>query len=125
MIKVPISNGELLDKITILQIKSDKIKDTEKQKHIIRELEELTLLMKTLPMNDINNLFVELKEINTQLWDVEDALRDKERTAIFDNEFIQLARKVYFTNDKRSQVKLKINQISKSELVEVKSYEKY
>lgn len=125
MIKVPISNGELLDKITILQIKREKIKDAEKQKHIIRELEELTLLMKTLPMNDINNLFVELKEINTQLWEVEDALRDKERTSTFDNEFIQLARKVYFTNDKRSQVKLKINKISKSELVEVKSYEKY
>ena len=125
MIKVPISNGELLDKITILQIKRDKIKDEEKQKHIIRELEELTILMKTLPMNEINNLFSDLKEINTQLWDVEDALRDKERNATFDNEFIQLARKVYFTNDKRSQVKLKINYISKSELVEVKSYEKY
>ena len=125
MIKVPISNGELLDKITILQIKREKIKDAEKQKHIIRELEELTILMKTLPMNEIDILFAELKKINTQLWEVEDALRDKERTATFDNEFIQLARKVYFTNDKRSQVKLKINKISKSELVEVKSYEKY
>ena len=125
MIKVPISNGELLDKITILQIKREKIKDAEKQKHIIRELNELTILMKTLPMNEINNLFSDLKEINSQLWDVEDALRDKERSATFDNEFIQLARKVYFTNDKRSQVKLKINKISKSELVEVKSYEKY
>lgn len=125
MIKVPISNGELLDKITILQIKKEKIKDEEKNKHIIRELEELTILMKTLPMNEISNLFTELKEINTQLWDVEDALRDKERNKVFDDDFIQLARKVYFTNDKRSQVKLKINQISKSELVEVKSYEKY
>lgn len=125
MIKVPISNGELLDKITILQIKKEKIKDQEKQKHIIRELEELTLLMKTLPMNEIDNLYKELKEINNQLWDVEDVLRDKERSATFDNEFIQLARKVYFTNDKRSQVKLKINRISKSELIEVKSYEKY
>jgi len=125
MIKVPISNGELLDKITILQIKREKIKDAEKQKHIIRELDELTILMETLPMNEIDILFAELKKINTQLWEVEDALRDKERTATFDNEFIQLARKVYFTNDKRSQVKLKINQISKSELVEVKSYEKY
>lgn len=125
MIKVPISNGELLDKITILQIKREKIKDEEKQKHIHRELEELSILMKTLPMNEIDNLFTELKEINNQLWDVEDALRDKERNKEFDNEFIQLARKVYFTNDKRSQVKLKINQISKSELVEVKSYEKY
>ena len=125
MIKVPISNGELLDKITILQIKREKIKDEEKQKHIHRELEELSILMKTLPMNEIDNLFTELKKINNQLWDVEDALRDKERNKEFDNEFIQLARKVYFTNDKRSQVKLKINQISKSELVEVKSYEKY
>lgn len=125
MIKVPISNGELLDKITILQIKRDKIKDDKKHKHIIRELDELTILMETLPMNEIDILFAELKKINTQLWEVEDALRDKERTATFDNEFIQLARKVYFTNDKRSQVKLKINQISKSELVEVKSYEKY
>ena len=125
MIKVPISNGELLDKITILQIKREKIKDAEKQKHIIRELDELTILMETLPMNEIDILFAELKKINTQLWEVEDALRDKERNKEFDNEFIQLARKVYFTNDKRSQVKLKINQISKSELVEVKSYEKY
>lgn len=125
MIKVPISNGELLDKITILQIKRDKIKDEEKQKHIIRELEELTILMENLPMNEINNLLRELKEINSQLWDVEDALRDKERSATFDDEFIQLARKVYFTNDKRSKVKLQINKISKSELVEVKSYEKY
>ena len=125
MIKVPISNGELLDKITILQIKKEKIKDEEKNKHIIRELEELTILMKTLPMNEISNLFTELKEINTQLWDVEDALRDKERNKVFDDDFIQLARKVYFTNDKRSQVKLDINKISKSELIEVKSYEKY
>ena len=125
MIKVPISNGELLDKITILQIKKEKIKDEEKHIHIIRELQELTILMKTLPMNEIGNLFKELKEINTQLWDVEDALRDKERNKVFDDDFIQLARKVYFTNDKRSQVKLDINKISKSELIEVKSYEKY
>ena len=125
MIKVPISNGELLDKITILQIKSEKIKDEEKQKHIHRELEELSFHMKTLNMEQIETLFTELKEINTHLWEVEDALRDKERTATFDSNFIQLARKVYFTNDKRSQVKLKINEISKSQLVEVKSYEKY
>ena len=125
MITVPISNGELIDKITILKIKKEKILDNVKQKHIHKELDELMSLMNLLELNEIDELVIKLQNINKQLWEIEDALRDKERNNVFDDEFIQLARNVYFTNDERSQVKLKINEITKSELVEVKSYEKY
>ena len=125
MIKVPISNGELIDKITILQIKKEQIQDQEKETHITNELIELMPFLELFNMEKIEILFTELKEINKQLWDLEDKLRDKERNKMFDDDFIQLARKVYLTNDARSQVKLTINKITKSRLNEVKSYKNY
>lgn len=125
MIKVPISNGELIDKITILQIKKEQIQDQEKETHITNELIELMPFLELFNMEKIEILFTELKEINKQLWDLEDKLRDKERNKMFDDDFIQLARKVYLTNDARSQVKLTINKITKSRLNEVKSYTNY
>ena len=126
MLSVPISNGELIDKITILLIKKERIHNEEKLIHVANELAVLEPLQEKI-VNDENvcKLKNQLKNINMQLWDVEDELRDKERKKEFDTTFIELARKVYFTNDKRSQVKLEINKLSNSELVEVKSYEKY
>lgn len=126
--KIEVSNGEILDKITILVIKSKKITDPNKLKNINVELEEL------LPFLDIfnyetnvtvNSLVKELEKINEKLWDVEDKLRDKEREKQFDDEFIQLARSVYFTNDERAKVKKYLNEVTNSKLVEEKSYQKY
>ena len=103
--------GELVDKITILQIKSENIKDPEKLKNIRTELETL---LKTLEENvpaseKLEALKEKLLEINKQLWDIEDAIRDKERDKCFDKEFIEIARSVYYTNDERCRVKRKIN----------------
>lgn len=125
MFNIPVSNGELLDKITILMIKHDKITDVQKKKHITKELNELTFYLQSLQMEQLETLFTELKQVNAQLWEIEDELRNKERNKVFDDEFIQLARKVYFTNDKRFQIKQCINNITNSEFNEVKSYEKY
>ena len=126
MLSVPISNGELIDKITILLIKKERIHDKEKLLHVANELAVLEPLQEKIVSDEkVSKLKHELKNINMQLWDVEDELRDKERKKEFDTTFIELARKVYFTNDKRSQLKLEINKLSNSELVEVKSYEEY
>ena len=126
MLSVPISNGELIDKITILLIKKERIHDEEKLLHVANELAVLEPMQENIVNNEkVCKLKHELKNINMQLWDVEDELRDKERKKEFDARFIELARKVYFTNDRRSEVKLEINKLSKSKLVEVKSYEKY
>ena len=126
IISTPISLGELVDKISILHIKNINIKDDEKLK-LIRE--ELKLLNQTLNENvnkdDIEEYLDSLIEINSKLWLIEDDIRDCEKNKNFDQKFIDLARSVYFTNDKRSQLKLEINNKFGSELVEIKSYEKY
>ena len=127
IIDVPISLGELLDKISILHIKHKNINDDEKKKLVKIELE---LLEKKLDLSDldkklIDKYIVRLTEINSKLWKIEDSLRDHERNKTFDKEFIELARSVYFTNDERSKVKLEINTKFGSKIVEVKSYEKY
>ena len=127
IIDVPISLGELLDKISILHIKHKNINDDEKKKLVEIELE---LLEKKLDLSDldkklIDKYIVRLTEINSKLWKIEDSLRDYERNKTFDKEFIELARSVYFTNDERSKVKLEINTTFGSKIVEVKSYEKY
>ena len=127
IINAPISLGELIDKISILQIKKKNIEDIEKQKLINAELAMLNkVLEKVLGNNsDIDEYLHQLININTKLWKIEDNIRECERQNKFDKEFIELARGVYFTNDERSKVKLEINKKFGSKIVEVKSYTKY
>ena len=126
IINTPVSLGELVDKISILHIKNINIKDNAKLKLV---KEELLLLNKTLNAHinkdDIQQYLNSLIDINSKLWVIEDNIRDCERNKIFDQKFIDLARSVYFTNDKRSEVKLEINKKFGSQIIEVKSYEKY
>ena len=126
IISTPVSLGELVDKISILHIKNLNIKDSEKLKLV---KDELLLLNKTLDdhvnRNDIQLHLDSLIAINSKLWVIEDDIRDCERNKIFDQKFIDLARSVYFTNDKRSAVKLEINKKFGSKIIEVKSYEQY
>jgi transcriptional regulator of nitric oxide reductase len=126
-IKVPVSPGEVLDKITILEIKSERISDPEKVANV---RVELALLQETWAENIkdsdvIKDLHAELKEINEALWEIEDDIRDKERAKEFDEQFIELARAVYVTNDQRSQVKKELNLHLGSEIIEEKSYQDY
>ena len=126
IISIPVSLGELVDKISILHIKNINIKDDEKLKLIREELELLNqTLNKHIKKNDIQNYLDSLIEINSKLWVIEDDIRDCERNKKFDQTFIDLARSVYFTNDKRSEVKLEINKKFGSKIIEVKSYEEY
>ena len=126
LITTPISLGELLDKISILVIKEKNITDIEKQKHIKKELLFLyDTLDQFISRNEVEEYIESLININKILWKIEDDIRDCERKNQFDQKFIDIARSVYFTNDKRSKLKLEINKKFGSELVEVKSYEKY
>ena len=126
IISTPVSLGELIDKISILHIKNINIKDEEKLKLIREELELLNqTLNKHIKNNDIQNYLDSLIEINSKLWVIEDDIRDCERKKKFDQTFLDLARSVYFTNDKRSEVKLEINKKFGSKIIEVKSYEEY
>ena len=124
---IPISPGELIDKITILEIKRESIVDKEKLSNINLEYMVLleTLENKIIASNEIDSLRIKLKTINKKLWDIEDQLRDLERSKTFNEDFIKLARSVYFTNDERSEVKKSINKLLNSEIVEEKSYSKY
>lgn len=126
-ILVPISPGELIDKITILQIKSERITDAAKVANVRHELNLLhdTWRASAYSTADIDMHWVRLRQINEKLWDVEDRLRDKERQRSFDQEFIELARAVYFTNDERAAVKREINTQLGSKIVEEKSYAQY
>ena len=126
IINTPISLGELTDKISILKIKKKNITDKNKLVLIKEELALLELtLSKFIKDKKINKFLNELIEINSILWVIEDDIRDCERNNRFDEKFIDLARSVYHTNDKRSEIKLQINKYFGSTLVEVKSYEKY
>jgi len=126
LVNTPISIGELIDKISILIIKKNNIIDVHKLKHIEKEL---SLLESTLSesVNDkkVKEFRDSLIEINSTLWKIEDDIRKCEKDKVFDKKFIDLARAVYQTNDKRSEIKLEINEFFGSTLVEVKSYEKY
>ena len=126
IINTPISLGELIDKISILIIKEQKIKD-EKKNNIIRK--ELKLLRKTLDeaINNqtINDYLNQLIDVNSALWRIEDEIRVCEKNKKFDQKFIELARSVYITNDRRAEIKLEINNKFGSKIVEVKSYTKY
>ena len=126
--KIEVSNGELLDKISILELKMLKIEDKKKLVNIEKEFYTLNpLCVKLFEKfgSQLQNLYLKLAEINGQLWDIEDWIRDCEREKRFDAEFIQLARSVYVTNDRRSEVKKEINLLTKSGLVEEKSYKDY
>ena len=125
---VEISNGELLDKVSILELKMLKIEDKEKLVNIQKEFDTLNPLAKELFEQfggKLQNHYLELARINGLLWDIEDWIRDCEREKRFDAEFTQLARSVYVTNDQRSEVKKLINIMTKSGLVEEKSYKDY
>lgn len=124
MILSPISVGELIDKITILEIKFEKIKDKDKLKNIAKELKILNILCQENKIWDkeTTKLKQSLKEINYKLWDIEDKIREKENLKQFDDEFIQIARSVYINNDIRCKIKKQINLLLNSELVEEKSY---
>ena len=126
-ILVPVSPGELLDKITILEIKSERISDPEKVANVRIELELLRGTWSEAVEEDdvIRTLHSELKDINETLWKIEDDIRDRERTGEFDTRFIELARAVYITNDRRSGIKKKLNLHLGSRIIEEKSYQDY
>ena len=124
IINAPISIGELVDKITILEIKKNKLQNS-KLENVLKELSFLRKLMAKHQIEITDNLFTQLKEINLKLWNIEDQIRIKEKNKEFDNIFIELARSVYFTNDKRSEIKKRINRLSNSEITEEKSYADY
>jgi hypothetical protein len=123
IIQVPVSVGELCDKYTILLIKKEKITDEVKLSNIQKELSYLESIVADLNV-PYSNIY-ELKTVNEKLWDIEDNIRIKEMHKEFDNEFIQLARSVYVTNDMRFEIKNEISKLSKSDILEVKSYNKY
>ena len=122
--KIEVSNGEIIDKKTIIQIKIERIKDETKQANLQKEYDELAKVS-ALIIEDNNPLYKALYEVNCELWDIEDHIRDLERAKDFGEDFIQTARSVYFKNDKRSEIKREINLKTSSGLIEEKSYEKY
>ena len=126
-IQIPISPGELLDKITILQIKAERIDDAVKVANVKTELEMLSKVWsETVEADDeISALTAELKSINEALWEIEDDIRDEERNKRFGDRFIELARAVYVTNDERANAKKKVNLHLNSTIVEEKSYQDY
>jgi len=127
-IQINISVGELIDKITILQIKKEKITNLEKVKKVSYELQLLENILNSFEkskINELENLMIELKKINQKLWVIEDDIRLHEKNKKFDNNFIELARSVYITNDERFEIKNKINRLFSSDIEEVKSYEEY
>ena len=126
IINTPISLGELIDKISILKIKQKKINDKKKSFFIKEELSLLQSILLNLALDKKIYVYLDkLTEINSKLWKIEDDIRDCERNKKFNQQFINLSRAVYINNDKRSEIKLEINNHFGSTLVEVKSYEKY
>jgi transcriptional regulator of nitric oxide reductase len=127
IIQVPVSPGEVLDKITILEIKSERINDAGKVANVKRELELLSASwLEAVEQDDsVRRIHAELKTINEALWEIEDDIRDKERAREFDQVFIDLARSVYVTNDQRANAKKELNIYLGSEIVEEKSYQDY
>jgi hypothetical protein len=116
-ITIPVSVGELLDKISILEIKSMFTDD----EYVLKELEELNQIKNTLTQYTLE-YEVRLKKVNEKLWKIEDQLRKLEKEQRFDEEFVELARSVYITNDERAQIKKEINELTKSEFRELKLY---
>ena len=127
LLSIPVSVGEIMDRITILEIKAERILDAEKLANITAELDTLRPLVTHDALNtaSIKALVAELKDINEALWDIEDDIREREYAKDFGEAFIALARAVYVTNDKRAEVKKQINLATGSTLIEEKSYEDY
>ncbi|EDM46286.1 DUF6165 family protein [Marinobacter algicola] len=127
VIKVPVSFGEVLDKITILEIKSERIADAEKVKNVRLELDELSATWNEAVQEQeaIADLREQLKAVNEALWEIEDDIRDQEAAQDFGAKFIELARAVYVTNDKRAAIKKDVNLALGSRFVEEKSYQDY
>ena len=122
--KIEVSNGEIIDKVTILQIKCERIGDEKKLKNIRKEYDELKKQASAIMSQD-HPLYKALYDINNELWDIEDHIRELERKKDFGDEFIETARSVYFKNDRRAEIKKEINIKTSSGLTEEKSYEKY
>ncbi len=126
--KIEVSNGELVDKLTILEIKLDRITNSKQLENITKEWLSLNdavmTLLNTFGDRALYSKIDELSDINKKLWDIEDWIRDCEKEQRFDKEFVELARSVYKLNDRRSEVKKHINVITKSGLIEEKSYSK-
>jgi len=127
---IEVSNGEIIDKYTILQIKAKYITDAEKLKNVMVEKDVLEksvmqIYNMTVQHPELERLQQDLYNINLTLWNIEDQIREHERMELFNDDFIELARSVYYTNDERSVVKKDINLLTGSKLVEEKSYEEY
>jgi hypothetical protein len=126
MIHVPVSVGELIDKLSILHVKQTKITNEEKLGYVNKEFELLyNMSSEYLSQPEIETLYHSLVTVNSKLWDIEDKLRVLESEKRFEGEFVDLARKVYFTNDERFRLKNEINKFTDSEIREVKDYVKY
>jgi hypothetical protein len=131
--KIEVSNGEILDKYSILEIKLENITDEGKRANVINEYEALTPNITVIfadadnngNLTELENLYTDLLNVNKTLWNIEDMIRDCEREESFGSDFVELARSVYYTNDDRSDVKKAINKLTGSLLVEEKSYEDY
>jgi hypothetical protein len=124
--KIEISNGEILDKISILQIKKERIEDKDKLQNIEKEFYELWPLYEQLVTTDeIAWKYAKLKSVNESLWEIEDQIREYEKNQDFQGRFIELARLVYITNDRRAKIKKEINILTGSNLIEEKSYKEY
>ena len=124
--KIEVSHGEIVDKLTILQIKKENITDPSKLDNIVKEYDYLLSIVENdLEISTESPEYLELLSINKVLWKIEDDIRDKERDKVFDTEFIELARSVYTTNDKRAEIKKEINLKYGSLFVEEKSYSNY
>jgi hypothetical protein len=126
-IKVPVSAGELVDKLTILDIKAERIADPARRANVVHEQ---TLLRATVgrempPSADLDRLIADLKSVNEALWEIEDEIRDLERGKDFGARFVELARAVYITNDRRAAIKKEVNELVGSDIVEEKSYNSY
>lgn len=126
-VRVEIAPGELFDKLSILEIKTERIRDPDRLRHVQAEYECLLAGREFyLPASwKLEALFAELKCVNEELWDIEDRLRVHERSGDFGEEFVRLARSVYLTNDRRAEIKWRINRMLKSDIAEAKSYEPY
>lgn len=122
--KIEVSNGEIIDKLTIIQIKLERIKNESKLVNLRKEFDILTEAAASIISTD-DPLYKALYNVNCELWDIEDRIRDLERKKDFSEEFISTARLVYFKNDRRSELKREINLRTSSGLIEEKSYEKY
>ena len=131
--KIEISNGELLDKVSIVKLKIEYIGDTEKLQHLRKEhgvlIAYMMELTDSLPDKETESkylgLYDQLYAVNEKLWHLEDRIREKEKRNMFDQDFIDVARAIYFTNDVRAQLKREINELTQSSLFEVKSYQEY